>query len=203
MTPQTRNGLTDAYLSELRRAARDLPKHRRVELTAEIEAHLREAIPQNANEADTRNALDLLGTPEQIIAEERERLGPPAATGGTFEWIAVALLLFSFIPILGWLIGVIMLWSSRVWTTRDKVLGTLFVPGGLYTSLFVLAAGFIAQTCTTSGGPGRPTITHCTPGPSTAATVGQIALAVFVIASPIVTAVYLASRIRRPAARPA
>ena len=32
------------------------------------------------------------------------------------------------IPFLGWVVGVVLLWISRLWTTRDKLIGTL---GGL------------------------------------------------------------------------
>jgi len=45
---------------------------------------------------------------------------------------AIVLLLGGgFLVGLGWLAGVVLLWTSAVWTTRDKVVGTLFVPGGL------------------------------------------------------------------------
>ncbi len=37
----------------------------------------------------------------------------------------------------GWIAGVILLWSSRAWNTRDKVIGTLIVPGGLASALIV------------------------------------------------------------------
>jgi hypothetical protein len=32
------------------------------------------------------------------------------------------------IPFLGWVVGVVLRWISRLWTTRDKLIGTL---GGL------------------------------------------------------------------------
>ena len=30
-----------------------------------------------------------------------------------------------------WLVGVVLLWRSRAWTARDKLIGTLLIPGGL------------------------------------------------------------------------
>jgi hypothetical protein len=41
------------------------------------------------------------------------------------EWATVALL-----PLV-WVVGVVLLWRSRAWTLRDKLIGTLVVPGGL------------------------------------------------------------------------
>ena len=41
------------------------------------------------------------------------------------EWTTVALL-----PLV-WVVGVVLLWRSRAWTLRDKLIGTLVVPGGL------------------------------------------------------------------------
>jgi hypothetical protein len=39
---------------------------------------------------------------------------------------------------IGWLVGLILLWSSRLWTTRDKLIGTLITPGGTSTATTVL-----------------------------------------------------------------
>jgi hypothetical protein len=48
------------------------------------------------------------------------------------EWAAIILLLLrGFIVGLGWVAGLVLLWSSRAWSTRDKWVGTLVVPGGL------------------------------------------------------------------------
>jgi len=40
----------------------------------------------------------------------------------------------------GWFVGLALLWTSPTWRTRDKVLATLLVPGGL--PMAVLIAGF-------------------------------------------------------------
>jgi hypothetical protein len=34
-------------------------------------------------------------------------------------------------PIIGWLVGVVLLWTSDRWTKSDKIIGTLVWPGGL------------------------------------------------------------------------
>ena len=44
------------------------------------------------------------------------------------------------IPIFGWVIGVVLLWVSNAWNVRDKIIGTVFVPGGLGLSLFLLVS---------------------------------------------------------------
>ena len=36
------------------------------------------------------------------------------------------------LPVIGRFIGVIVLWSSRIWTTGGKLAGTLLFPGGLH-----------------------------------------------------------------------
>jgi hypothetical protein len=52
---------------------------------------------------------------------------------------ALVLLLIGGIvlPVLGWIIGVILLWRSATWSSREKLLGTFVVPGGLLLPLFV------------------------------------------------------------------
>lgn len=42
------------------------------------------------------------------------------------------------LPVLGWIIGVIILWASERWTRRDKLMGTFLVPGGLLLPVAVL-----------------------------------------------------------------
>ena len=38
-----------------------------------------------------------------------------------------------------WLVGVVLLWISSAWTRREKVIGTLVIPGGLALPMFLLA----------------------------------------------------------------
>ena len=48
------------------------------------------------------------------------------------------LLLGGFVFLIGWLVGVVLLWTSKIWTLRDKLIGTLVVPGGHFVSAAVL-----------------------------------------------------------------
>ena len=41
----------------------------------------------------------------------------------------------------GWFVGLVILWSSPIWRTRDKVLGTLLIPGGLPYGLLIALFG--------------------------------------------------------------
>jgi hypothetical protein len=114
---------------------------------------------------------------------------------------------------MGWLVGLILLWSSRLWTTREKLIGTLIVPGGLATGLFVSLAvlattssrncsGFAPQINPSTGAVIRRGTIHCTTtaGPSAATAVLHFALVVVLVLGPIVSAVYLARRARNGSA---
>jgi hypothetical protein len=93
MTTMRRDPLVEGYLRRLEAAAAHLPRERRRELVAEIEAHVGDA-PAEAgdDEAAVRNALERLGSPEEIAAAA----GPePAARPrrGPLETIAPIVLL--------------------------------------------------------------------------------------------------------------
>jgi hypothetical protein len=50
---------------------------------------------------------------------------------GLLDWTVVALLpIGGLIPGLGWLVVMLLLWTSRVWTYREKLVATLALPGG-------------------------------------------------------------------------
>jgi len=115
------------------------------------------------------------------------------------EVAALILLLIGgvVIPFLGWLVGVVLLWSSKVWSTRDKLLGTLIVAGGLATAgFFLLTAGLSTQICHGEGDLATG-VSHevCTGGPSTVEQILQIALLAFLVLGPIATAIYLGRRL--------
>ena len=51
-------------------------------------------------------------------------------------WVEVGALIMLLVgglvlPVIGWVIGIVLLWTSNVWNVRDKVIGTIFFPGGL------------------------------------------------------------------------
>ena len=196
MTITTLHPLAADYLKRLRRAGRGLPPGRLRELLAEIEGHLSEAIDPGAADAEALTVLDKLGDPETIVAAETPHPDQLPNRRGPKEWAAVTLLLLGgFLLGLGWLAGLMLLWTSKAWTTRDKWLGTLVIPGGLATSLLIglIATGTPTKNICQSTPGGVP---HCATvagqgAPSSA--LGVVAFALLVLA-PLATAVYLARR---------
>ncbi len=195
MSTSTLHPAAIAYLRQVRREGRDLPGDRLAELLVDLEEHLSVAIPADASEEDAREVLARLGEPREIIAAERPEPAVPDHRG-TREWTAIFLLLFGFIAVgVGWVVGVVLLWRSRAWTTRDKLIGTLVLPGGLLATVLLLLVAL-----------GRPrkvmciyyrsSLVHCTAGPGSGpSTLGSIALVLLAL-TPIATAVYLARRAR-------
>ena len=201
------------YLKRLSKAAQDLPRARRRELVSEIEQHIRETLIESPvdNEAEMLTLLDRLGDPEEIAAVASGR--PEAARSTTTEtWAIILLLLGGFVFLVGWFAGVVLLWSSSLWTRRDKLIGTLVIPGGLATGILLIQLTLIGvggEVCGSSGPVykiGKNGSTHlvraashttCHGGTSTLGTVGiLIALAVLLIA-PIATAIYLGRRLNK------
>ncbi len=159
MTTDTADVLVADYLARLAHAAAGLPAPRRDELLEEIDAHIRSARADGGNdEAAVRTLLDRLGTPEEIVAAAAEEIPPVIAVrqpSAALEITAFAMLTVgSFILGVGWLVGVVLLWSSRRWRVGEKLLATLVLPGG--PGLFPLVSLFVpTQVC--SQVEGRPT----------------------------------------------
>jgi uncharacterized membrane protein len=197
MTASTLHPLATDWLDRLRAAADRLPPAERSDLVSDIEAHLLESIPPGASEAQVRDALDRLGDPEEIVAEAA---GPPVEVKsgrGPQEWAAIILLLIGgFVFLIGWIVGVVLLWSSRAWSLREKLIGTLVLPGGLVLSYVFFAYGLLgaAQVCTQVGN--QPEV--CKGGHSTPVNLLMLAGFVASLVLPILVAIYLARRADRP-----
>jgi len=99
------------------------------------------------------------------------------------------------LPVIGWIVGVVLLWASNAWTVRDKLIGTLVLPGGLMLpfGLFFLAAG-------NGGGGGCVQVNGgpetCTDDGSQGLNALALAILVVTVLAPIVTTAYLALRMR-------
>jgi hypothetical protein len=198
----TRHREVGEYIRRLQRSMGDLPAERRDEIVAEIEEHIAAGLAQlpAPTDADVRNVLERIGAPGDIAAEARERFEIRPATRAWTDVAAIILLLIGGFTVVGWFVGVVLLWISKVWTTRDKILGTLVLPGGLAGALgIVLALG--SAGCTVSGPVGGP-LRSCVPSSSPlAGPLGPI-VAVLVLVAPVVTAIYLGRRLSSaPAAR--
>ena len=201
MTAQHADQLIDGYLARLRVAAADLPAGVRQELIEDVRTHIAEARSRESDETDATvlNILDRLGEPAVVVAETRERLGLRAPTPYRSGLLEVAALIL--VPFF-WPIGVILLWMSPAWHWRDKVIGTLIPPGG-YMGLAIF--GVIFATAQSGGscvtvieGTGQAIQNGCqaAAGPSVLGTALSIVAAILIYTLPLITAGYLALRLR-------
>lgn len=199
--------LVEAYLRRLDGELDDLPNAKRREVVEEVADHIAEAraeLPVES-EAEIRNLLERVGDPDEIAAEARERLDVRQRSGGVREISAIVLLLLGgFLFVVGWFVGLVLLWASDAWTTRDKLIGTFVVPGGLVPLLYALTFSLgAAESCSGELDPQTGAVLSevCTGGPSLPGRVISALVFIVLLAGPFFTTVYLARRMRRrPAA---
>jgi HAAS domain-containing protein len=196
----TADKLIDDYLKRLNRDLAGFPRARRRELVDEISEHIAEARAdlETENEAAIRTLLDRLGDPEDIAAEARERFGA-RPKGSGWDVVALIMLLVGgvILPVIGWIIGVVLLWVSETWTTHEKLVGTLVVPGGLALPIFIELTATSSQLCSSYNG--QPAV--CEGGRSLAASILVISGMIVLFLAPIVTTAFLARRRSRDRAR--
>jgi hypothetical protein len=85
--------LVDDYLRRLDTAASTLPPDERDELVSEIRDHLQEALRQTppGDQAAVRNALERLGSPDEIVAAAADPApAQPAGVGSQVNVLAIA-----------------------------------------------------------------------------------------------------------------
>jgi hypothetical protein len=226
--------LVKRYLARLNAAASQMPADRRRELIDEITAHIEEAMAVKPTPpGGISTVLDQLGSPEEIVAEADAWLagGPSSQPSGQFgavEIIAIVALLVGgiILPVVGWLVGVVLLWMSPRWKAGDKLLATLVWPGGLLApvvAFLVLGATalFTASVCDhvqspgltgTSVSGGRKTTVfdhassgaHCPPPaiqPWLAITLAIVVM-LAAVAGPILVAIRLIRQARRAGSQP-
>jgi len=133
------------YLGRLQAAAWPLAADRRVELIGEVREHIDSALGSagRRDEVTVRNVLERLGPPEEIVAAEAE---PGAAQPvsairasaagtarsspwGALEVIAIVLLTAGavFLPFVGPVLGLVLVWLSTRWTTGEKLIASAIV----------------------------------------------------------------------------
>ncbi|HXG44972.1 MAG TPA: hypothetical protein VNJ71_09480 [Gemmatimonadales bacterium] len=175
----TRDRLVEEYLRRLDRALRDLPRDRRREIVQEIEEHIDQALSElgSPSEAEVRGLIDRMGDPEDIAAEARASLDLRPRRAGGLEIAALVLLAVGglIVPFLGWVVGVVLLWVSPAWTWWEKLVGTLFTPGGLSAAFAVGVLGI---------------------GLALPAGAGALLFA-FLLVAPVASVAFLAWRLRR------
>jgi HAAS domain-containing protein len=122
--------------------------------------------------------------------------GPKLDTAGSGRVGAMEIAAVVLTPLL-WPVGVVLLWTSQAWQTRDKLIGTLLPPGG-YIGIIILAASGIGGLAY-SGGCVQPLN-----GPQICSSFGppdwlvatRAVVGIFVLILPILTAIYLSVRLR-------
>ena len=143
----------DDYLASMRDAASDLPVPRRTALVDEIEEHIALSRADWARtESQVRELLDRLGSPQTIVAAERDEHPPvpPPSPDRRTEGPALVLLLaaelMALVPLLFpvslllWVVGVVCALFARRWTAGDKALALgVLAPGAwlLFAAFFV------------------------------------------------------------------
>jgi hypothetical protein len=139
------DNMVGRYLAQLDDELRNVPAPRRREvmqaIAGRIAASRKELVTET--DADVRAILYGVGEPADIGAAARERFGVVERRSNWREIAALILLPFGgvVVPVGGWLLGVFFLWVSEAWTPRDKLIGTLVVPGGLLLPLVLLTIG--------------------------------------------------------------
>ena len=193
------------YLDRLRAEGRQLPPDRLDEVVDDVRSHVRDAVAAGAAAGldpslAARNALERLGSPAEIVRAEAEQSGvtftAPARGGDGMsrygEPVAIFLLMFGgFVFLLGWPVGVCLLWMSRTWRLREKLLGTFVWPFGYLSILLVGGLVTSVESCVSSGTSvgGSDTMT-CTGGPPYPDWVGGLIFDVVLVA-PVLVAVAL------------
>lgn len=165
MTPPTTDPRVHAYLDAVRRSLSGTdPKHAET-IVADLESHILDAVGDDVaagRTVDIGAILRSLGEPETIAAAATPAL-PIAAQaplpfldtrGGSVVTIIAVALGGAIIPVLGWIAAVILLWNSRWWRTRDKLLVTLAPPLTLAVTLGVAFLFTTATQPTADCGPG-------------------------------------------------
>jgi hypothetical protein len=119
-----------------------------------------------------------------------------------YDAVTVFLILVGgvLVPVAGWVVGAVMLLTSRRWTVRDKLVGLLVWPGGLALAVGLVVFAPTQQCVYVDDSAGHHTgAGECT-GTAIPAWLG-VPLLVLAIIGPLVTAIHLARRARQ-AVRP-
>jgi hypothetical protein len=143
-------------------------------------------------------------TDGQEVQGQQERVARSPRRGvGLRETLALLLLTIGSLlcSVLGWLVGVVLLWTSPQWTTREKLIGTLILPGGLAAAVF-FTFGVGVYTCDSTSVTGPDGVTHqgaeVCEGQVIPVWVAWLIVSVLVLA-PVITSIWLAVRASRRA----
>ncbi|MCL4521407.1 MAG: hypothetical protein M1415_07465 [Firmicutes bacterium] len=187
-SPNHYDRLIAQYLARVQQVLHDLPKERRDVIVDGLREHIQAARSAMAHEdeAAIRQMLEDLGDPTAIRAESG--LPPLSQNDWGARWAPWLLLLGGFIFFAGWFAGVVLLWNSSAWSTRDKIVATLIWPGGLAAVFVVGGLAWVVPVASCIGSAG---ICSAEAGPSPARSVVTALLAIVLIAAPILVSARL------------
>jgi hypothetical protein len=193
----------EAYLRQLDFALSPLPWEQRNEIFTDISEHIeRELASTGGNPAAIEDVLRRVGDPHAIAVEAGAPPAPvPMPRNGRGLEIAAVLLISAgsfLIPVLGWLVGVALLWASRRFSRADKLVGTLVPPLGFFAPFFLLLAphGSSKPSCVRQSVP-NGFATNCKVGSSGVPVVIPITILVVLLGAAIYTLVRLSRRVAR------
>lgn len=145
-----------AYLAELEAHLQGAAPDERADVVDGIRAHIAQSCSADASDAEVDTALARLGDPLVVAGEfaddvravavgstrgRRESPGLLESRGGAATVVLALAIGGLVVPVVGWIVGAVLLWLSRAWRWWDKLIGTLVVPGGF---LGVFVGGLIA-----------------------------------------------------------
>jgi hypothetical protein len=147
------------YLAQLDAALQGIDASRGEEILAQVRGHIERgrAGLDPDDVASVGTLLSRVGDPAAIAAEAG------ALPLGSRRWDGWAPWLIIFGPVasgLGWIAGVLILWTSPTWSRREKLIATFVPPAGLVALFFGLVAALSAAAgcpehaaagCTTRG----------------------------------------------------
>jgi hypothetical protein len=154
--------LVRRYLAQLDAALRGVDASRRQEIRAEVHRHIEQGRTglDRDDVASVRALLSRVGDPDAIAAKAGAL--PPASR----RWDAWAPWLIIFGPVasgLGWIAGVLILWTSPTWSRRDQLIATFVPPAGLVALFF----GLVATLHAAAGCSGHVLALHASAGCTT------------------------------------
>jgi hypothetical protein len=98
--------------------------------------------------------------------------------------------------IVGWFVGLALLWSSKLWTIQEKLIGTLVVPFGLAAAIPALYV-FSEMVACGDPPPGEPFESGCTAAYSWQEQLVWGTLLGLCVIGPVCATIFLARRMRR------
>jgi hypothetical protein len=127
--------LVQRYLAQLDAALQGVDASRRDEILAEVHEHIEEGRDRldTDDAASVRTLLDKVGDPAAIAAEAG---APPPDSRRWDEWAPWLIIFGPVASGLGWIAGILILWTSPTWSKRDKLVATFVSPAGL-VALFI------------------------------------------------------------------